>query len=50
MLFRSENYERPWKVSIPLVRDPEYKIYEYACQEGNLAVENVLKGGRANDK
>lgn len=45
-----ENYERPWKVSIPLSRDPEYRIYEYACQEGNMAVENVLKGGRKQDQ
>lgn len=43
-------YTQPWKVSIPLTRDPEYQIYEYACQEGNHAVENVLSGGRALDK
>ena len=40
-------YTAPWKVSIPLVRDPEYKLYEYACHEGNEAVANVLRG-RAN--
>ena len=45
-----ETYERPWKVSIPLSRDPEYMIYEYACQEGNMAVGNILRGGRAHDK
>jgi hypothetical protein len=43
-------YKQPWKVSSPLTRDPEYKIFEYACQEGNHAVENVLKGGRAAEK
>jgi hypothetical protein len=43
-------YTKPWKVEIPLTRDPEYHIYEYACQEGNHAVENVLSGGRALDK
>jgi hypothetical protein len=43
-------YTQPWKVAIPLSRDPEYKLYEYACQEGNHAVENVLRGGRAADK
>ena len=43
-------YTKPWKVAIPLVRDPEYHIYEYACQEGNHAVENVLSGGRAADR
>jgi hypothetical protein len=40
-------YTKPWKVAIPLTRDPEYQIFEYACQEGNRAVENVLSGGRA---
>ncbi len=44
-----EVYTKSWKVSIPLVRDPDYHIFEYACHEGNQAVENVLRGGRAAD-
>ncbi len=40
-------YTKPWKVSIPLTRDPDYRIYEYACHEGNEAVANILRGGRA---
>jgi hypothetical protein len=43
-------YTKPWKVSIPLVRDPKYTLYEYACHEGNEAVGNILRGGRALDK
>lgn len=43
-------YTRSWTVAIPLSRDPDYHIYEYACQEGNRAVENILSGGRAADK
>jgi hypothetical protein len=43
-------YTRPWKVAIPLVRDANYRIYEYACHEGNEAVANVLRNGRALDK
>ena len=43
-------YSRPWKAAFPLTRDAKYKIYEYACHEGNQAVENVLSGGRALDK
>jgi len=43
-------YTKPWKVAIPLTRQSNYQIYEYACQEGNRAVENVLSGGRAADK
>jgi hypothetical protein len=42
-------YTQPWKVVIPLTRDPQYVLYEYACQEGNQAVENILRGGRAKD-
>jgi hypothetical protein len=42
-------YTRPWKVAIPLERDPSYQIFEYACHEGNHAVENVLSAGRAHD-
>ena len=43
-------YIKPWKVSMPLTRDPSYQILEYACQEGNHAVENVLRNGRAEDQ
>jgi len=43
-------YTQPWKVGIPLTRDPDYKMFEYACHEGNHAVENVLSGGRAAEK
>lgn len=43
-------YTKPWKLAIPLNRDPEYQIFEYACHEGNYAVENILRGGRALEK
>jgi hypothetical protein len=43
-------YTQPWKVAVPLNRDPEYRIFEYACHEGNHAVANVLSGGRAAEK
>jgi hypothetical protein len=42
-------YTKPWKVAVPLNRDAEYRIYEYACHEGNEAVANVLRGGRVQD-
>lgn len=42
-------YMRPWKVAFPLKQDPAYQIFEYACHEGNRAVENILSGGRAAD-
>jgi hypothetical protein len=40
-------YTRPWKVAIPLEREAEYRLFEYACHEGNHAVENVLRSARA---
>jgi len=45
-----EMYTRPWTISFPLTADPEYRIYEYACHEGNYAIENILRGARALDK
>jgi hypothetical protein len=43
-------FTKPWKVASPLIRDPEYQIFEYACHEGNYAVPNILGGGRAAEK
>jgi len=43
-------YSKPWKVAIPLTRDAEYIVYEYACHEGNEAVENILRGARAKEQ
>jgi hypothetical protein len=40
-------YAKTWEVRIPLSQEKDYRIYEYACHEGNHAVENVLSGGRA---
>jgi len=43
-------YERNWKVAIPLNKETDYTLYEYACHEGNQAMENILRGGRAKDQ
>jgi len=43
-------FTSPWTVAIPLHRDPGYRLYEYACHEGNRAVEGVLRGARAEEK
>ena len=42
-----EVYERPWTVSMPLTRDPDYVMFEYACHEGNRDVALFLRGARA---
>ena len=43
-------YTRPWTVSLPLHRNPTYRIYEYACHEGNRSVGNILRDARALEK
>ena len=43
-------YTRPWTVAIPLTRDDSYQIFEYACHEGNHAIENVLSMARNAEK
>ena len=42
-------YTQPWTVSMPLVRDDNYRIYEYACHEANYAVGNILRGARLEE-
>jgi hypothetical protein len=33
-----------------LKRDAEYRLYEYACHEGNYYMYNALTGARAEEK
>jgi hypothetical protein len=39
-----------WTVSMPLVRDDAYQIFEYACHEGNYAIGHILSAARAADR
>jgi hypothetical protein len=43
-------FTAPWKVAMPLMREPDYQMFEYACHEGNHAIPNTLSAGRARDK
>ena len=43
-------FTRPWTLAFPLVKDDEYRIYEYACHEGNRAIEGVLRGARYRER
>ena len=45
-----EIFTRPWTLAFPLTRDDEYRIYEYACHEGNRAIEGVLSGARYQER
>ena len=42
-------FTRPWTVAVPMNRI-EDKIFEYACHEGNYAMEDILKGARAEEQ
>jgi hypothetical protein len=43
-------FTRPWTIVLDLRLENDYRIYEYACHEGNRAIENTLRGSRAEEK
>jgi hypothetical protein len=44
-------YTSVWRGQMPLYKSAGVKaIYEYACHEGNYAMEHILAGGRTNDR
>jgi hypothetical protein len=42
-------FTKPWTVAVPMVKSNEL-IYEYACHEGNYALEHALAGQRNIEK
>ncbi len=42
-------WTRPWSGEVPFTR-LDGLVYEYACHEGNHALENVLRGARAEER
>ena len=41
-------WTRPWKYEVPMQWNPD-PLYEYACHEGNYAMEVILAGARAEE-
>ncbi len=41
-------FTRPWTVVVPLLKDDDYVLYEYACHEGNIGFEQILKAHQAS--
>jgi hypothetical protein len=41
-------FTKPWTAQIPM-RKGEGQVYEYACHEGNYAMENMLAGARRDE-
>ncbi len=42
-------YARPWTATIPLMGTDD-AIYEYACHEGNIGMDGILAGHRAEER
>jgi hypothetical protein len=45
-----ETWTRPWTFSMPLTMNPKERVMEYACHEGNRALENMLSAARAEER
>jgi hypothetical protein len=45
-----KTFTKPWTVTFPITQEPGYRIFEYACHEGNYAMANSLSAARAEEK
>ncbi len=43
------SFTKPWTAQIPMTKKSE-PLYEYACHEGNYAMDGMLRGARAGEK
>ena len=39
-------WTRPWTFMLPWEKNDDYRIYEYACSEGDISIGNALRGER----
>jgi len=44
-----KTWTKPWTVQLPMNRTSE-PMFEYACHEGNYAMQGMLAGARAKEK
>ncbi len=44
-----ETWTSSWTASVPMQRT-DVPMYEYACHEGNYAMEGILAGHREDEK
>ncbi len=42
-------WSKPWSIMLPLKSSPN-PVYEYACHEGNIGLQGILAGARAEEK
>ncbi len=43
-------WARPWTFAMPLTRNDEEAVFEYACHEGNLAMAHLLSAARTEER
>jgi hypothetical protein len=43
-------FTAPWTVELEWTRDSNYRLHEYACHEGNVAIRDMIKASRAQRK
>ena len=46
----ARTWTRPWSFGMRLTRDPQSRVFEYACHEGNEGLRNMLKVAREAEK
>jgi hypothetical protein len=45
-----KTWTAPFTMQYDLVRDDRYGMFEYACHEGNYAMQNMMRGARADER
>jgi hypothetical protein len=45
-----KTWTAPFTLQYTLARDDRYGMYEYACHEGNYALQNILRGARTVER
>src|SRR5262249_18374473 len=45
-----KTWTQPWTISFPMTRDSKYRLFEYACHEGNYFMINTLSSTRAQEQ
>jgi hypothetical protein len=46
----TDTWTKPWTLAQSWRKAPAYRIFEYACHEGNYGLRHILSGARAGEK
>jgi len=42
-----KTYTKPFKMALPIRKQADYQVFEFACHEGNYGMRNILSGARS---